>query len=70
MNAVIPNRASRSSSKHASRIATIKIKPDKIRDVIGPGGKTIRAIQEETGAQIDIDDDGCGACLRRERRLP
>lgn len=36
----------------------MQVKPDKIRDVIGPGGKTIRAIVEQTGAQIDIDDAG------------
>ncbi len=45
-------------SPYAPRIVTIKIKPDKIRDIIGPGGKTIRAIVEQTGAQIDIQDDG------------
>lgn len=45
-------------SDHAPRIITIKIHPDKIRDVIGPGGKMIRSITEETGAKIDIDDDG------------
>jgi polyribonucleotide nucleotidyltransferase len=45
-------------SPNAPRIVTIKIKPDKIRDIIGPGGKTIRAIVEQTGAQIDIEDDG------------
>ncbi len=45
-------------SDYAPRITTIEINPDKIRDVIGPGGKTIRRIQEETGAQIDIEDDG------------
>ena len=45
-------------SQHAPRIITLKINPDKIRDVIGPGGKIIRAIVEETGAKIDIDDDG------------
>ncbi|HVA22321.1 MAG TPA: polyribonucleotide nucleotidyltransferase [Candidatus Micrarchaeia archaeon] len=45
-------------SAYAPRIITIEINPDKIRDVIGPGGKTIRRIQEETGAQIDIEDDG------------
>ncbi|MBC7795754.1 MAG: polyribonucleotide nucleotidyltransferase, partial [Pyrinomonadaceae bacterium] len=43
---------------NAPRIITIKINPDKIRDVIGPGGKVIRAIVEETGAKIDIEDDG------------
>jgi polyribonucleotide nucleotidyltransferase len=36
----------------------MKIHPDKIRDVIGPGGKIIRSITEETGAKIDIEDDG------------
>ncbi len=45
-------------SPYAPRIITIKIHPDKIRDVIGPGGKIIRAITEETGAKIDISDDG------------
>ena len=45
-------------SEYAPRITTIKIHPDKIRDVIGKGGATIRAITEETGATIDIDDDG------------
>ncbi len=45
-------------SRYAPRIETIRIHPDKIRDVIGKGGVTIRAITEETGATIDIDDDG------------
>ncbi len=45
-------------SKYAPRIFTIKINPDKIRDVIGAGGKVIRSIQEETGCQLDLDDDG------------
>ncbi len=43
---------------HAPRITTIRIPVDKIGAIIGPGGKTIRAIQEETGTKIDIDDDG------------
>ena len=47
-----------SMSKHAPRIITLQIKPDKIREVIGKGGATIRAIQEETGAKVDISDDG------------
>jgi polyribonucleotide nucleotidyltransferase len=42
----------------APRIIQIKINPDKIRDVIGPGGKMIRSIVEETGAKIDVSDDG------------
>jgi polyribonucleotide nucleotidyltransferase len=45
-------------SMHAPRIVTIRINPDRIRDLIGPGGKTIRAIVEETGAKIDVEDDG------------
>src|SRR6185312_300009 len=45
-------------SAHAPRIVQIKINPDKIRDVIGPGGKMIRSIVEETGAKIDVSDDG------------
>jgi polyribonucleotide nucleotidyltransferase len=45
-------------SEYAPRIITIKINPDKIRDVIGPGGKIIRALVEETGAKIDVEDDG------------
>ena len=45
-------------SPFAPRIITLMISPDKIRDVIGPGGKMIRAITEETGAKIDISDDG------------
>ncbi|MCE5388281.1 MAG: polyribonucleotide nucleotidyltransferase [Acidithiobacillus sp.] len=45
-------------SAHAPRIITIRINPDRIRDVIGPGGKIIRALTEETGATVDIQDDG------------
>jgi len=45
-------------SIYAPRITTLKINPEKIRDVIGPGGRTIRKIIEETGATIDIEDDG------------
>jgi polyribonucleotide nucleotidyltransferase len=45
-------------SPFAPKILTIKINPDKIRDVIGPGGKVIRAIQSETDTRIDIADDG------------
>ena len=45
-------------SQWAPRIDVIQINPDKIREVIGPGGKTIRRIVDETGAQIDIEDDG------------
>ncbi|HEX8035326.1 MAG TPA: polyribonucleotide nucleotidyltransferase [Ktedonobacterales bacterium] len=45
-------------SPYAPRIQSVKINPDKIGTVIGPGGKTIRRIQDETRAKIDIDDDG------------
>ena len=57
MNAVIdaPNE---DMSEFAPRYVTFKINPDKIRDVIGKGGATIRAITEETGTTIDISDEG------------
>jgi polyribonucleotide nucleotidyltransferase len=45
-------------STYAPRIVTLHIKPDKIRDVIGPGGKVIRGLVEDTGCKIDIEDDG------------
>ncbi len=45
-------------SRYAPRVLTLRIKPDRIRDVIGPGGKVIRAIQETTGTKIDIEDTG------------
>jgi polyribonucleotide nucleotidyltransferase len=45
-------------SEYAPRLITFKINPEKIRDVIGKGGSTIRAITEETGATIEVDDDG------------
>jgi len=45
-------------ASYAPRIIQIKINPDKIREVIGPGGKVIRALVEETGAKIDVEDDG------------
>ncbi|HKB32234.1 MAG TPA: polyribonucleotide nucleotidyltransferase [Candidatus Dormibacteraeota bacterium] len=57
MLAVIPKSRSEMSA-YAPRITTIMINPDKIRDIIGPGGKMIRKITEETGAQIDVEDDG------------
>ncbi len=45
-------------SPYAPRVVTIQINPEKIRDVIGPGGKVIRSIVAETGAKIDVDDSG------------
>jgi polyribonucleotide nucleotidyltransferase len=47
-----------SVSGHAPRIITIKVKPDKIREIIGPGGKVIRGIIEATGVKMDVEDDG------------
>jgi polyribonucleotide nucleotidyltransferase len=47
-----------SVSGHAPRIITLRIKPDKIREVIGPGGKVIRGIIEATGVKMDVEDDG------------
>jgi polyribonucleotide nucleotidyltransferase len=47
-----------SLSPYAPRFVTIKIRPEKIREIIGPGGKVIRGIQEKTGAKIDVEDDG------------
>ncbi len=52
------NTSRKELSLFAPQIQTIKINPDKIRDIIGPGGKTIRSITETTGVKIDIEDDG------------
>ena len=57
MNVVI-SQSRTDVSENAPSMATIKIDPDKIRDVIGKGGATIRKICEDTGASIDLDDDG------------
>ncbi|WP_323845276.1 polyribonucleotide nucleotidyltransferase [Microbulbifer magnicolonia] len=57
MNKVI-GKSRETVNEKAPRYATLKIHPDKIRDVIGKGGATIRSITEETGASIDIEDDG------------
>lgn len=57
MNAVLAQGRSQLSG-YAPRIISMRIHPDRIRDVIGPGGKVIRALTEETGASIDIQDDG------------
>jgi polyribonucleotide nucleotidyltransferase len=45
-------------SQYAPRIVTVKVKPDKIRTIIGPGGKMIKAIVDQTGCSIDVEDDG------------
>ena len=53
------SRTSRADlSKYAPRITTIKVKPDQIRLIIGPGGKTIKGIIDQTGVAIDVEDDG------------
>ena len=57
MNAVIDKPRSE-LSPYAPRIYVMNVKPDKIREIIGPGGKVIRGIQEQTGVKIDIEDDG------------
>ena len=57
MNATLPKHREQLSD-HAPRILILKINPSKIGEVIGPGGKIIRGIIEETGAKIDISDDG------------
>ncbi|MCA1584158.1 MAG: polyribonucleotide nucleotidyltransferase [Acidobacteria bacterium] len=57
MNEALPS-SRQAISAYAPRIVTIKIPVDKIRDVIGPGGKTIRGIIEKTGVKIDVEDDG------------
>ena len=56
-------------SEYAPRLLTIKINPDKIGKLIGPGGKSVKAIQADTGAQIDIEDDGTVviSCLDAEK---
>jgi polyribonucleotide nucleotidyltransferase len=45
-------------SPYAPRFVTIRIRPEKIREVIGPGGKVVRGIQDQTGVKVDIEDDG------------
>jgi len=57
MTAVLP-AAREEMSDFAPRIITIKINPEKIRDIIGKGGSMIRKIQEETGTEINVEDDG------------
>ncbi|HEY1372885.1 MAG TPA: polyribonucleotide nucleotidyltransferase [Candidatus Binatia bacterium] len=57
MNQTI-SEPSREMSSHAPRIITLKVRPEKIREIIGPGGKVIRGIVEETGVKIDVEDDG------------
>ena len=57
MNKVI-GRSRTEVSENAPAMVTIKVEPEKVRDVIGKGGATIRSITEESGASIEIEDDG------------
>jgi len=57
MNAVLGTPRS-TMSPYAPRIFSLKIPTDKIRELIGPGGKMIRSIVEQTGCKIDVEDDG------------
>jgi len=51
-------RPNKELTEYAPRIISIKVHPDRVRDIIGPGGKIIRAIQDQTGCTLDISDDG------------
>ncbi len=76
MNQALPT-ARQQLSAYAPRILNMRISPDKIRDVIGKGGATIRSLTEQTGAIVDIDDDGSvrvaatdlAACEEAKRRI-
>ena len=57
MNQTLPSARSNVSG-HAPRIVTIHVRPEKIREIIGPGGKVIRGIIEATGVKMDVEDDG------------
>ncbi|MGH1341199.1 MAG: polyribonucleotide nucleotidyltransferase [Nannocystales bacterium] len=57
MNKIMPTHKD-DVSRYAPRIETVQVKVDRIRDIIGPGGKMIRAITEQSGAQINVDDHG------------
>ncbi|MET0691319.1 MAG: S1 RNA-binding domain-containing protein, partial [Candidatus Binatia bacterium] len=57
MNATLP-AARTSVSGYAPRIITLRVRPEKIREIIGPGGKVIRGIIEATGVKMDVEDDG------------
>ena len=57
MNEALPSHRT-TVSGHAPRIITLKVRPEKIREIIGPGGKVIRGIIEATGVKMDVEDDG------------
>jgi len=65
MNQVI-SKPNPELSQYAPRIEVVQIDPDYIRDIIGPGGKMIKKITEETGTSIDIEDDGRVAVAARD----
>jgi polyribonucleotide nucleotidyltransferase len=67
MDDALPTHASE-LSPYAPRITTMQVNPEKLGEIIGPKGKTIRAIQDESGAKIEIDDSGSGEDRRRLRR--
>ena len=69
MDEAIPP-ACRRDLRFRPRIHTIKINPEKIRDVIGKGGSVIRALTEETGTNIELDDDGTVDCCRGWQKPP
>jgi polyribonucleotide nucleotidyltransferase len=75
MNKAMPT-PNKDLSKYAPRIVTVQISPEKIGDLIGPKGKTIRGIQEETGSEITVDDNGVvtiaavgGEAMERARQM-
>ena len=69
MNEALPTAARRRCRQYAPRIYTLHIPTDKIRDVIGPGGKVIRGIIEQTGVKIDVEDDGTVHVASRRRSV-
>src|SRR5665213_2515621 len=75
MNKALPAKAD-DLSPYAPRIVTVQISPEKIGDLIGPKGKTIRGIQDETGAELSVDDTGMvtiaavgGESMERARQM-
>jgi polyribonucleotide nucleotidyltransferase len=75
MNKALPEKRA-DLSQYAPRIVTVMINPEKIGDLIGPKGKTIRGIQDETGAELSVDDSGLvtiaavgGEAMERARQM-
>jgi len=63
--AQVISEPAQSISTYAPKILTMKISPEKIGTVIGPGGKTVRSIIEKTGAEVNVEDDGTVTIVRR-----